>query len=88
MSRKLLSLGQKKYQRQLPLNRHLREKQQGAKIMDWNPWKPLPGPQTQAFESQADELFYGGASGGGKTALLLMLAIHSHDQQLRRGVDY
>jgi hypothetical protein len=26
MSRKLLSLGQKKYQSQLPLNRHLREK--------------------------------------------------------------
>ena len=82
MSRKLLSLGQKKYQRQLPLNRHLREKQQGAKIMDWNPWKPLPGPQTQAFESQADELFYGGASGGGKTALLLMLAIRSHEHSV------
>jgi hypothetical protein len=67
---------------QNPLNRHLREKQQGAKIMGWNPWKPLPGPQTQAFESEADELFYGGASGGGKTALLLMLSLHSHEHSV------
>lgn len=29
-------------------------------------WCPLPGPQTAAYESKADELFYGGAQGGGK----------------------
>ena len=28
-------------------------------------WFPNPGPQTQAFESPADELFYGGSAGGG-----------------------
>jgi hypothetical protein len=50
--------------------------------MGWNPWQPLPGPQTQAFESQADELFYGGSSGGGKTSLLLMLAIHAHEHSV------
>lgn len=29
-------------------------------------WWPFPGPQTQAFFSEADCLFYGGAAGGGK----------------------
>ncbi len=37
-------------------------------------WKPQPGPQTAAYLSAADELFYGGAAGGGKTDLLLGLA--------------
>lgn len=32
-------------------------------------WLPLPGPQTAAFYSEADELFYGGAAGGGKGLL-------------------
>jgi|GEM_PF-308161 len=29
-------------------------------------WKPQAGPQTQAFNHQADELLFGGAAGGGK----------------------
>ncbi len=29
-------------------------------------WSPQPGPQTEAFSSDADLLFYGGAAGGGK----------------------
>jgi hypothetical protein len=29
------------------------------------PFVPLPGPQTAAYESLADELLYGGAAGGG-----------------------
>jgi hypothetical protein len=41
-------------------------------------WSPLPGPQTEAFDSEADELFYGGAAGGGKTDLLLGIAIQNH----------
>lgn len=41
-------------------------------------WTPNPGPQTWAYESQADELFYGGAAGGGKTDLLLGLAGTQH----------
>ena len=32
-------------------------------------WRPLPGPQTLALESQADIVGYGGAAGGGKTDL-------------------
>jgi hypothetical protein len=39
---------------------------------------PWPGPQTVAYFSQADEMFYGGAAGGGKSALLVGLAIQSH----------
>ena len=37
-------------------------------------WIPTPGPQTEAYWSTADELYYGGAAGGGKTDLLLGLA--------------
>lgn len=39
---------------------------------------PNPGPQTQALKTQADELFYGGAAGGGKSDLLLGLAGTEH----------
>lgn len=49
----------------------------------WNPvWNPFPGPQTEAYDSPADELFYGGAAGGGKSALLLGLALTSHKRSL------
>lgn len=41
-------------------------------------WKPLPGPQTLAFESQADIIGYGGAAGGGKTDLACGKAIRKH----------
>src|SRR5215213_3780295 len=41
-------------------------------------WQPLPGPQTQAIESAADEVFYGGAAGSGKTDLALGLAFTRH----------
>src|SRR5437868_6979471 len=40
-------------------------------------WTPFPGPQTLAYETTADELFYGEAAGGGKTDLLLGLAFCS-----------
>ncbi len=50
-----------------------------ASILDaTGPWVPLPGPQTEAFESKADILFYGGAAGGGKTDLLLGVALTQH----------
>ncbi len=38
-------------------------------------WTPLPGPQAAAYDSAADILLYGGAAGGGKTDLLLGLAL-------------
>lgn len=39
---------------------------------------PNIGPQTAAYFSDADELFYGGGAGGGKSALLCGLAIERH----------
>lgn len=45
-------------------------------------WLPLPGPQTMAYQSKADELFYGGAAGGGKTDLLLGIAATHHRQSI------
>ncbi|MBL4784623.1 MAG: hypothetical protein JKY49_04260, partial [Cohaesibacteraceae bacterium] len=43
------------------------------------PWKPQPGPQTDAYYSQADLLLYGGQAGGGKSDLLIGLAINEHE---------
>lgn len=45
-------------------------------------WVPNPGPQTEAYFSVADELFYGGQSGGGKTDLGLGLALTAHRRSL------
>lgn len=45
-------------------------------------WVPLPGPQTEAYESEADELYYGGAAGGGKTDLVLGLAATQHRKSI------
>ena len=41
-------------------------------------WKPLPGPQTMAYESQADIIGFGGAAGGGKTDLACGKALTQH----------
>jgi len=41
-------------------------------------WRALPGPQTLAFESQADVIGFGGAAGGGKTDLALGKALMQH----------
>lgn len=43
---------------------------------------PWPGPQTEAYLSEADELFYGGAAGGGKSAMLVGLAIQAHSKSI------
>lgn len=41
-------------------------------------WVPLPGPQEIACNSPADILFFGGSGGGGKSDLLLGLALTRH----------
>ena len=46
------------------------------------PWVPNPGPQSMAYLSQADELFFGGSAGGGKTDLEIGLAITQHKRSL------
>lgn len=51
------------------------------------PWVPNPGPQTEAYFTQADETLYGGEAGGGKSDLLLGLAMndcHTRSLILRR----
>jgi hypothetical protein len=45
-------------------------------------WTPNPGPQTDAYFSEADELFYGGQAGGGKTDLEIGLALTAHTRSL------
>lgn len=45
-------------------------------------WIPSPGPQTEAYFSLADILLYGGEPGGGKTSLLLGLALNNHRRSL------
>lgn len=45
-------------------------------------WAPQSVPQWQAYLSPADELFYGGSAGGGKSDLLLGLAITAHQQSI------
>lgn len=49
-----------------------------AKDIDERPWRPLPGPQTMAYESHADVIGFGGAAGGGKTDLAVGLALTEH----------
>lgn len=52
-------------------------------------WEPLPSeteepdsPQALAYISDADELFYGGSAGGGKSDLLLGLASTAHKRSI------
>jgi hypothetical protein len=49
---------------------------------DSSPWVPQPGPQSSAYESLADIVFYGGAAGGGKTDLLLGLCLTSQQHSI------
>lgn len=41
-------------------------------------WRPLPGPQSMAYESTADIIGYGGAAGGGKTDLACGKSLTQH----------
>ena len=45
-------------------------------------WRPLEGPQLDAFSSDADIIGYGGAAGGGKTDLLCGKALTRHNRVL------
>lgn len=45
-------------------------------------WCPNPGPQTNAYYCQADELFFGGSAGGGKSDLMIGLALNTHKRSL------
>jgi len=45
-------------------------------------WELLPGPQTEAAQSPAFEILYGGEAGGGKTELIAWLAKNEHHRAL------
>lgn len=45
-------------------------------------WVPNPGPQTDAYYSEADEMFYGGQAGGGKSDLAIGLSLNDHKRSL------
>jgi hypothetical protein len=45
-------------------------------------WIPNPGPQTEAYFSEADVLLFGGEPGGGKSQLVLGLAFNCHERSL------
>lgn len=45
-------------------------------------WVPNPGPQTAALACKADELFYGGEAGGGKSDLVVGAALTKHTKSL------
>lgn len=46
------------------------------------PFIPSPGPQAKAYFSEADMLLYGGEPGGGKTGLLIGLAVNEFNRSL------
>ena len=46
------------------------------------PWKPNAGPQTEAYYTDADVLLYGGQAGGGKSGLIVGLALTAHRRTL------
>lgn len=53
-------------------------------LMVANPaiWVPQNGPQSAAYHSEADILFYGGSAGGGKTDLLLGLSLTEQENSI------
>jgi hypothetical protein len=58
------------------------EKSEIDRLISGEVWLPLPGPQTDALESEADVIFYGGSAGGGKTDLLLGAALTQHHRSI------
>lgn len=52
------------------------------KLVGAKRWYPNPGPQTDAYYSEADCLLFGGEPGGGKSQLILGLAFNEHKRSL------
>lgn len=55
---------------------------QALAATDGQMWVPNPGPQTEAYFSEADELFYGGSAGGGKSDLMIGCSLTQHTKSL------
>lgn len=59
-----------------------REQVMALLAQDVAKWRPLPGPQSEAYYSKADVIGYGGAAGGGKTDLMCGLGFTRHKRSL------
>jgi hypothetical protein len=70
----------------LPPEKRARIEKDALKATAAKRWLPNVGPQTAAYFCEADETLYGGEAGGGKTDLLIGLAINEHKRSriLRR----
>lgn len=66
----------------LPTEEQARLLDEANRVVGSAPWVPNPGPQTDAYFCEADELFYGGQAGGGKSALVIGLATTAHRRSL------
>ena len=66
----------------LPDDRRAEAEAEALELTKDRLFTPNPGPQTEAYYSLADETFYGGGAGGGKSALLCGLAIEEHDRSI------
>lgn len=54
----------------------------GLELKRRRPWIPQQGPQTQAYNCEADITGFGGSAGGGKTDLVAGLALTRHKRAL------
>ena len=63
------------------LDMYAREKL-SAQMAEMPAAAPQPGPQTEAYLSEAQVVGYGGAAGGGKSALLAILALKDHERSV------
>jgi hypothetical protein len=68
--------------KRLPAEANKEFKEKIAKATAHRTWLPTPGPQLQAVECEADELFFGGSAGGSKTQTLIGLALTKHQRSL------
>lgn len=66
----------------LPKDEQKVVREAAASVFRNHRWIPNPGPQTEAYFSQADCLLYGGEPGGGKSQLILGLAFNCHERSL------
>lgn len=48
----------------------------------WKPWEPRSEPQSMALASLADIVGFGGSAGGGKSAVLQILAVTQHQRSI------
>jgi hypothetical protein len=72
------------------LPKEIRDEIAGAAVEATAPlkWMPHAGPQQEAYFSKADILLYGGQAGGGKTSLILGLALTAHRRSLVMRQEY